>query len=415
MSKNEECDLRERQSDEGPMSGTGNQLSSESFALTLVRDDLLYRFQRRIGLIPAKGPGIVRRAVFWSLFAWLPIALWAWYAGRALPQEVNEPLLAHFGIHVRFLVAVPLLIFAEAPAHGVCMRLLPYFAKSGVLPEAELPRFRATLTDIARLRNASFPWVAILAVVIAFITVSDVMHQSHEIIWAVDGEGGSQHLGFGAWWFLYVGRTIYLALLLSWLWRVVLLFLLFGRIAKLNLSIVPTHPDRAGGLGFLERFPKAFLLVALAASSVLASRWAHDVVYHGVTVQSLRLPMIAFVILVVVLFMSPLFMFIGPLFQAKKRALLDYGALIGRHGRLVHERWIEQKEVGDQEILSAPELGPVADTTSLYEAVTRMRIVPLGKSSVVPLVLAAVLPMIVVLAIQVPVKQILQVLLKTLI
>ena len=108
-------------------------------------------------------------------------------------------------------------------------------------------------------------------------------------------------------------------------------------------------------------------------------------------------------------------MFIGPLFHAKKRALLDYGALIGRHGRLVRERWVEQKEVGDQEILSAPELGPVADTTSLYEAVTRMRTIPLGKSSVVPLVLAAGLPMIVVLAIQIPVKQILQMLLKTLI
>jgi len=112
--------------------------------------------------------------------------------------------------------------------------------------------------------------------------------------------------------------------------------------------------------------------------------------------------MIAFVILVVVLFLSPLFMFIGPLFRAKKQALLDYGVLIGRHGRLVRERWIEEKDVGDEEILNAPELGPVADTTSLYEAVTRMRTVPLGKSSVAPLILAAALPMIVVLAIQVP-------------
>ena len=200
--------------------------------------------------------------------------------------------------------------------------------------------------------------MAILAVVIAVITVSDVLHQSHEITWAVDGEGISQHLGFGAWWFLYVGRPIYLVLLLCWLWRVVLLFLLFGRIAKLNLSIVPTHPDRAGGLGFLERFPKAFVLVALATSAVLASRWAHDVIYHGVTVQSLRMPMIAFVILVVVLFVSPLFMFIGPLFRARKRALLDYGALIGRHGRLVRERWIEEKDVRDDGDSQRARAGP---------------------------------------------------------
>jgi len=108
------------------MSGTSNQTGPGSFALSLVRDDLIYRLQRRIGLIPAEGSGMVRRAVFWSLLAWLPIALWAWYNGRALPQAGSEPLLAHFGIHVRFLVAVPLLIFAEAPAQGVGMRLLPY-------------------------------------------------------------------------------------------------------------------------------------------------------------------------------------------------------------------------------------------------------------------------------------------------
>jgi hypothetical protein len=396
------------------MTSTVNETHQENFTLSLVRDDLLFRLQRRIGLIPAKGSGIVRRAVFWSLFAWLPIAVWACYTGRALPQAGNEPLLAHFGIHVRFLIAVPLLIFAEAPVQGVFMRLLPYFVRSGVMPESELPRFRTALTGVARLRNATFPWVAILAVVIAVITVSDVVQHSHEIIWAVDREGMSQHLGFGAWWFLYVGRPIYLALLLCWLWRVVLMFLLFGRIAKLNLSIVPTHPDRAGGLGFLEAFPKAFVLVVMAASAVLASRWAHDVVYHDVTVQSLRLPMIVFVILAVVLVLSPLFMFIGPLSRAKKQAVLDYGVLIGHHGRLVRERWIEEKAVRDEAILSAPELGPVADTTSLYAAVTSMRTVPMGKSAVLTLLLAAALPMIVVFALQVPVKNILQFLLKTL-
>jgi len=78
------------------------------------------------------------------------------------------------------------------------------------------------------------------------------------------------------------------------------------------------------------------------------------------------------------------------------------------------ERWIEEKDVRDEAILSAPELGPVADTTSLYAAVTSMRIVPTGKSAVLTLLLAAALPMIVVFALQVPAKNILQFLLKTL-
>ena len=107
--------------------------------------------------------------------------------------------------------------------------------------------------------------------------------------------------------------------------------------------------------------------------------------------------------------------FAAPLLKAKKQALLDYGALIGRHGRLVRERWIEGRDVTDDAILNAPELGPVADTTSLYEAVKRMRIVPLGKTSVAPILLAAAIPMIVVLTIHIPVKEILKMLVKALI
>ena len=398
------------------MKKTNTERFDETLEVSLVRGDILYRLQRKVGLIPADGLGVVRRAVFWSLFAWLPIAIWGWYTGRALsPAVVQEPLLGHFGVHVRFLVAVPLFILAEATAHELTTKLLPYFVQSGIVPEAEVPRFREALGGIVKLRGATRPWIAILALVVAVLTVSDVIHQSHEIIWAIGGDVAVFRLGFGALWFLYVGRLIYLTLLFSWLWRIVLMLLLFHRIAKLDLVIVPTHPDRAGGLGFLERFPKAFAPVVLAAGAVFASRMAHDVFYHGVSVQSLRLPMITFVVTAVALFLSPLLVFAGPLVKAKKQALLDYGALVSRHGRLVSERWIAGIDVKDDAILNAPELGPVADTVSLYEAVKAMRTVPLGKASVVPILLAAVAPMIVVLAIQMPVKDILKMLMKALI
>ena len=389
---------------------------AETLGVSLVRGDILYRLQRRVGLIPADGLGIVRRAVFWSLFAWLPIAIWGWVTGRAFsPEVVQEPLLGHFGIHVRFLVAVPLFILAEGTAHGLTTKLLPYFVQSGTVPEAGVERFREALAGIVKLRGATRPWVGLLALIVAFLTVSDIVHQSHEIVWATGGDAAVLHRGFGALWFLYIGRLIYLTLLLSWLWRIVLLLLLFRRIAKLGLVIVPTHPDRAGGLGFLERFPKAFAPVVGAAGAVLASRMAHDVLYHGVSVHSLRLPMIAFVVTAVVICLSPLLVFAGPLVKARKQALLDYGALVSRHGRLVSERWITGVDVKDDAILNAPELGPVADTVSLYQAVKAMRTVPLGKASAAPIVLAAAAPMIIVLAIQVPVKDIMNMLMKVVI
>jgi hypothetical protein len=377
-----------------------------SLGLSIVRDDPAFRLQRKLGLIPETGLGIARRALFWSLLAWLPIAVWAAWTGRAIGETAGEPLLAQFGIHLRFLVAVPLLIFAEGAVHTMSGQLLLRFVTTGIVPADQVAAMQSLIGRLSRLRDSVLPWIAILGIVIAVVTVSDVLHRVHEVEWATD-PGDSRSLGFGAWWFLYVGRPIYLTLLLGWAWRVILLFLLFGGIARLRLSIVPTHPDRTGGLGFLARFPATFAPVVFAMSAVTAAMLAHDVVYHDISVKTFRIEMAVFTVIAVLVFLLPMVAFARPLARAKRRALLDYGALVGEHGRLVHQRWIEGKRVGEHKVLDAPELGPVADVATLYTAVTAMRTVPLSKSSVMPLLLAAVLPLLIMLALEIPVGQLL--------
>jgi hypothetical protein len=121
--------------------------------------------------------------------------------------------------------------------------------------------------------------------------------------------------------------------------------------------------------------------------------------------------MIAFVVMTVALFLLPLGAFIGPLARAKRSALRDYGDLVARHGRLVHQRWIEGKPTQDG-LLEAPEIGPVADTAAIYEAVRAMRPVPVTAAAILPLALAAALPMIAVLSVYMPIKEIVVKLLK---
>jgi hypothetical protein len=387
---------------------------TDDLAVSLVRGDFLYRIQRRIGLIPADGLGLGRRAVFWALLAWLPTAAWALYAHRALPPLAGEPLLAHFGVQTRCLIAIPLLILAEGPAHQITKRLLPHFFSSGLVSETTLPAFRTALARAVRLRNATTPWIVMLGAVLALNSVTEVLQRSHEVTWATDG-GTPTSLGFGAIWYLYVARPIHLGLLVAWLWRVLLLSVLFRKIASVGLSLVPTHPDRCAGLGFLEETPKMFAPVVLALGSVLAARWAHDVVYHDVHVQALRVQMIGFVVVAVILFSIPLFAFAPLMAKTKRQALLDYSALVGRHGRLVRDRWVTGQPPKDDALLTAPELGPVADTGAIYDAVSAMRVLPIGKVTVAPLLVAAVLPLIPVLAIEIPIKQILGALAKALI
>jgi hypothetical protein len=377
--------------------------------ISLFRNDPPFRWQQRMGLIPRDGGfGVGRRAVFWTAMAWLPIAVWAWWEGRALPEQgrAGEPLLQHFGVHARLLVAIPLLILAEAIAQRIMVRLFPQFVHAGVVGQTDVPRFRAVLRRTARLRDATLPWVIIVVAAVAWSFPGSVAHRTHEVLWAADG-GPAPSLGFGGWWYVYAGRPIFVALLSGWLWRLVLLAVTLKRISKLDLVIVPTHPDRAGGLGFVERFPTAFSLVVFAAAIVVAAGWAHDAEFHGLDVRSLHPMMVAALVVALIVFLSPYLVFAGPLGRAKKQAILDYGALVARHGGAVRRKWILGDRAVDDPLLSVPEIGPVADTVSMYDAVQRMRPIPLRKTAVFAIALPVLIPFVGVLAIQIPLKQLL--------
>jgi hypothetical protein len=410
-----------------------NSSNDAQWAVSLVRGDLLFRLQRKVGLIPEHGLGIMRRATFWALLAWLPTAVWAWMKGGFLPVEGGEPLLVHYAVNARLLIAIPLFIMAEGMMHSTLTALLPRLVSSGVVPPSQREKLRSVLTGIARLRDSVLPWLVIGAVLISFFWLSAPKELPHELAW-LGGQAGGQPaggplqgadtgragpisggMGFGALWYLYVGRTIFLALLLAWLWRLVLLGVLFKRIAGLELSLVPTHPDRCAGLGFMARIPVMFVPVVLGISSVFASGWAHQVLYHDVAIGTLRVEIIAFVIILPLLCVLPFFSFLGLMLKTKKQGLLDYGDLISGHGRLVKERWIEGKEIADEPILDAPELGPIADTAAPYELVAKIRPLPLNLGSLVPLVGAAVLPMIVLMALDLPLKSVLETVLKILV
>ncbi|HTR04008.1 MAG TPA: hypothetical protein VMN82_12485 [Thermoanaerobaculia bacterium] len=384
--------------------------TDQDLALSLVRDDPPFRALRTARLIPREGLGLARRAVFFTLLAWLPLAIWAAAAGRALPggqAPAAEPLLEHFGVHARCLIAIPLLILAQGLAHGTTTRLLPWFVRSGVVPSERVPQFREVVHGVIRLRNGAIPWIVIAGLTIAWTAVGPVARDADALVWAAEGAAPATHFGFGGWWFLYVARPIYIVLALAWVWRLVLLTVLLRRATKIGLDLVPTHPDRLGGLGFVERFATMFGPVAFAFSAVLASEWAHQVLYHDLSVKALRAPAIAFLVAAVLVFLAPLAVFGPALAATKKKALLEYGALVGRHGELVRRRWILRETVGDDEILHAPEIGPVADAVSLFDAVKAMRPMPIGKPALLAVVVPALVPMVAVFALKVPIGQLL--------
>jgi hypothetical protein len=350
--------------------------------------------------------------LFVALLAWLPIAAWALATGRLASAPAGEPLLQHYGIHVRLLVAIPLFILAEAALHRAGVSIARQLVTSGVVTPALRPAFDATNRGMVRLRDATLPWALAVGVAIAWSMVDTPDPGDDAMSWALGTDG---RLGFGGWWFAYVARPVFVALLLGWLWRVALVTGWMWRVGRLGLSLVPTHPDRTGGIAFVAKLPKAFTLVTLALAAVLASRWAHEVLHHGATLASFQVAAIAFAAVWSLLLLLPLLALIPALRTTRRRALAVYGALVGEQGRLVHRRWIERKPVDDDTLLEPPGIGPVADAAALYGAVKSMRSVPIGKSTLVAILVPMAIPFLLLALTRFPLKEILLKLLKILV
>jgi hypothetical protein len=381
-------------------------------AFSPVDDDPPLRWQRELHLAPRVGLGIARRAIFFALATWLPIALWALVRGRFLDAAAGEPLLQHFGVHVRCLLAIPLMIVGEATLHKAALRYFPQFIGSGIVDDATRPRFEAAVRTARRWRDSSLPWLFVIGVALTWTLVDRTVVSDEAMSWALDEKGT---FGFGGVWFAYVVRPLFVGLLLGWLWRIALLVMLFARLGRLELSLVATHPDAVGGLGFLKKLPGAFAPVSFALSAQLASRWAHQIVYHGQTLDALKFPAIGFIVVWTLLLLAPLVPWMPRLRTAKLAALPVYAALVAEQGRLVARRWIEGTAKTDAPLLEPEGVGVIADAATMFNAVRSMRILPVGKASFFGILLPVAVPMLAVAALRIPIKDMLLGLVKALV
>ena len=97
--------------------------------------------------------------------------------------------------------------------------------------------------------------------------------------------------------------------------------------SRLKLRLLPSHPDRAGGLGILEIGQISFTILVFAISAVLAAEMA-DVKYHEqFTLLSVLPTIIVYLVLTLLFVVGPLLVFAGQLVRAKRRGLVEYGDL----------------------------------------------------------------------------------------
>ena len=378
---------------------------------SLVNDPVL-RLLRVLRICPPDGFAATRRALLLAGISWIPIIVWAALSGHLHPTVQDESLMRHLGVHVRCLIGIPLFILSEPFADRVMRVLVGNFTLSGLIRAEDRARFDDVVRSVERLRDSRLAWIAMRALVIVSAIVSRrtwLTEDADALVWSTNHAA----LDFGGSWAMLVVRPLFLFMLLQWLWRLILTWVLFRRISKLDLQLVPSHPDHVGGLGFIRLHSLAFSMVVFAISSVVCVAVAHQMLAHDATFAQYQVLLIFLTALLAVLFMLPLSAFQGVIRRTSVRAQFDYGTLSGRHVRALHARWVQGRSVED-DILSAPEIGPAADVATLYSMGTSMRMVPVGKFQIGALVVPALLPVLLVASVEVPITDILIRIIKTL-
>ena len=159
------------------------------------------------------------------------------------------------------------------------------------------------------------------------------------------------------------------------------------------LDLIPTHPDRAGGLGFLGGLSYTFGPILSGQGAMLAGLIASNVLYHGGKLLSFKLYAGSFIGFFVFAIFGPLLMFAPQMASARRKGLAEYGLLAQRYVAGFREKWI----VGggsSGELLGTGDIQSLADLGNSYTVVQEMSMVPFGLKDISRLAAATAAPMV---------------------
>src|SRR5262245_65066600 len=96
-------------------------------------------------------------------------------------------------------------------------------------------------------------------------------------------------LSLAGMWYMFVSVPCFQFLLLRWYFRIFIWARFLWQTSRLELALVPTHPDRLGGLGFLANTAFAFTPLLTAHGAMLAGLIANRIFHVGAELNEFKL------------------------------------------------------------------------------------------------------------------------------
>jgi hypothetical protein len=336
---------------------------------------------------------------------WIPLSLLSLFSGHFGGTAVRVPFLHDPEVHARLLVTLPLLELAEVLIPLSLAVQARNLREMGIVPPQERGRFDAARSNARALRESALSEGTILALSYVLAVVIRLA------MGASEGASSWERIGTditpAGWWLTLVSLPILYFFLLRWLWIFVVWGYFLNRVSRLDLDLTPTHPDRAGGLGFLGWGVAGFAIVLLAVSTVFSAAFAKEILHHGETLDSLKYHVATFVVAALLIVHAPMLSFWRTLSLCRFRGLLEFGALAWRHDRAFDEKWIRSSPAAAQEnILGSVDIRSVANMAACYKHVDEMRLIPFDTKAFAVLAIAATLPMAPLVGTALPLREI---------
>ena len=203
---------------------------------------------------------------------------------------------------------------------------------------------------------------------------------------------GTLRLSMAGWWLRLVSVPLFQFLLFRWYFRLIIWARFLWQVSRINLNLIPTHPDRSAGLGFLSNISYAFMPLLMAQGALLAGVMANRILYAGAHLTQFKLDIFGVVLVSLFFVLAPLLVFAPQLERVKRKGRSEYGVFAQRYVRGFDRKWLRGEEPAEESLLGSDDIQSLADIGTSYRLVNEMRWIPFNMKNVVQLAAVTVAP-----------------------
>jgi hypothetical protein len=358
----------------------------------------LHRLGCRLGLV-RNGTNSIALGVAIGLFLWVILVFLA-IVGGVGGKIFSLSLIAG---HVRLLLVIPLLFLCEALLDPRAAEFARFLFRWQLVPEQQVAALDAVIGRVNGWQQSWLPEVVCLALAAA-MSFGAMHHDLGGNSSGFDPGHAASGIAAAAWWYAAICLTVFRFLVLRWAWRLCVWTYFLWRVSRFELRLIPTHPDGAGGLGYLEVVHSHFVPLLLAISALAAANFAEGLVSGAITFEAVY-PQLATILAVdAALFLGPLLIFIPRLWACRVRGLRTYMGLAELYVSQFDSKWIGASTPAEQ-LLGTADIQSLADLSNSVNIVRNMRLVPASPRLLMGFAVAALLPMLPLLLLKYPIAE----------